>query len=109
MVRILPATSYAHTDLRAEQAWTYKVYAFNRYGNSKTTTAELTIETNEADDPTPPGNLFALQAMDGKVNLYWTAPDDGGQDIESYRVEVSDTNNKWPSAAFGQLDVLQPR
>ena len=63
--------------------WTYKVYAFNRYGNSRTTTAELTIETNEADDPTPPDNLFALQAMDGpKVNLYWTAPDDGGQDID---------------------------
>ena len=62
VIRILPATSYAHTKLRAENEWTYKVYAFNRYGNSQTTTAELTIETDEADDPTAPGNLFALQA-----------------------------------------------
>ena len=42
VIRILPATSYAHKKLRAEQEWTYKVYAFNRYGHSKTTTAELT-------------------------------------------------------------------
>lgn len=109
MVRILPGTSYAHKSLRAEQEWTYKVYAFNRYGNSKTTSAELTIETDEADDPTAPGNLFTLQAGAGMVNLYWTAPDDGGQDITSYRVEVSDTNNKWPSDAFTAIETASDK
>ena len=103
VIRILPATSYAHTKLRAENKWTYKVYAFNRYGHSKTTSAELTIETDEAGDPSEPGNLFALQAANGMVNLYWTAPDDGGQNIASYRVEVSDTNNKWPTGSFTGL------
>ena len=39
------------------------------------------------------------------VNLYWTAPDDGGQDIASYRVEVSDTNNKWPSDGFTPVEL----
>ena len=44
VIRILPATSYDHKGLRAEQEWTYKVYAFNRYGHSRTTTAELRID-----------------------------------------------------------------
>ena len=106
VIRILPATSYDHKGLRAEQEWTYKVYAFNRYGNSKTTTAELTIETDEADDPTAPGDLFALQGPAAQVNLYWTAPDDGGQNITSYRVEVSNKNNYWPSASFTTVTAL---
>ena len=106
VIRILPATSYDHKGLRAEQEWTYKVYAFNRYGHSKTTTAELTIETDEADDPSEPGDLFALQGPAAQVNLYWTAPDDGGQDITSYRVEVSNKNNYWPSASFTTVTSL---
>ena len=44
VIRILPATSYDHKGLRAEHEWIYKVYAFNRYGNSRTTTAELAID-----------------------------------------------------------------
>ena len=43
------------------------------------------------------------------VNLYWTAPDDGGQDITSYRVEVSDTNNKWPSDAFTAIETASDK
>ena len=31
-----------------------------------------------------------MQGTNAQVNLYWTAPDDGGQDITSYRVEVSE-------------------
>ena len=105
MIRILPATSYDHKGLRAEQEWTYKVYAFNRYGHSRTTTAELRITTDKADDPSEPGNLWALQGTNAQVNLYWTAPDDGGQDITSYRVEVSSKKNYWPSSTFSSVDT----
>ena len=104
VIRILPATTYAHTKLRAEEEWVYEVYAFNRYGHSETSSGERTIETDEANDPSEPGDLFALQDVTttggAEVNLYWTAPDDGGQNISSYRVEVSDTNNVWPLATL---------
>ena len=31
------------------------------------------------------------------INLYWTAPDAGGQEITGYEIDVSDTKTHWPS------------
>ena len=104
VIRILPATSYPHKSLRAEKEWTYKVYAFNRYGNSKTTTAELTITTDMRRTTPPSRATFGrCRAWITQVNLYWTAPDDGGQDITSYRVEVSNKKTHWPSSTFSAV------
>ena len=109
VIRIEPGTSYTHKKLRAEQEWTYQVYAFNRHGNSATTSGEFSAKAKAADRPTAPGNLLALQEDDDAdviVNLYWTAPDDGGQDISGYRIEVSNKANYWPSSGFIPIDAL---
>ena len=115
VIRIEPGTSYIHKkDMRAGQDWTYRVYAFNRYGNSDTTSGAFSAQAKAATQPTPPGNPLALQMEETPVddsqgvtvNLYWTAPMDGGQDISGYRVEVSNKSNYWPSSAFTTVDAL---
>ena len=109
VIRIEPAASYTHKKLRAKQNWTYEVYAFNRYGNSKTSSGEYSATTAAADDPTAPAHLLALQADSDSssiVELYWTAPDDGGQDVSSYRIEVSNKKNYWPSTGFNTNQQL---
>ena len=110
VIRIEPATSYIHKkDMRAGQDWTYRVYAFNRYGNSDTASGAFSGKAKAATQPTPPGNPLALQMDEDDavvVNLYWTAPMDGGQDVSSYRVEVSNKPNYWPSSAFTTVDAL---
>ena len=56
------------------------------------------MTTADAEDPTAPGNLLVKQVNNSEtVNLYWTKPDDGGQNVVRYRVEVSDKANYWPS------------
>ena len=115
VIRILPATTYSHMKLSAKEEWSYQVYAFNRFGHSETTSGERTIETKAANDPTAPKDLFVLQAesTDGGpvIHLYWNGPDDGGQPISSYRVEVTSDRNSWPEtlvdpAVNTNLDAL---
>ena len=99
IIRILPATSYSHTGLRAKQEWSYEIYALNEHGYSMTGSATREATTDEADDPPKPGNLLIRQVDDDGleiIELYWTISGDGGQDIVAYRVEVSDTNGQWP-------------
>ena len=100
-----PTVSYVHKKLRASNEWNYHVYAFNRFGNSKTTSGGDTLSTAAPKRPTPPSSLLILQVDGGTATtsiaqLYWTAPDDGGQDVEKYRVEVSNKKDHWPSEAF---------
>ena len=100
VIRILPATSYSHTELSAQEEWSYQVYAFNRFGHSETTSGERTVKTKAANEPTAPEDLFVLQDVSTSggpvILLYWNAPDDGGQGITSYRVEVTSKRNSWP-------------
>ena len=46
----------------------------------------LLVKQEEANGP-----------QDEVINLYWTKPDDGGQNVQRYRVEVSDKAGYWPS------------
>ena len=102
VIRILPAMSYTHKGLRAKQEWTYVVHAVNRYGHSETPSDLREAETDAAEKPGAPGSLLALQDTgSGRIiKLYWTAADDGGQDITGYQVEVSNRNRHWPTETF---------
>ena len=62
VIRILPATAYAHKNLRAKQEWTYEVYAFNRFGNSETASSERSVQSAAASRPSAPGSLLGLQS-----------------------------------------------
>ena len=111
-------TEYTHMSLRAKQKWSYEVVGFNRHGHSKTTSGVVNGAAASPKRPTYPGSLMGRQdasrAENGTlhttgedsnvVNLYWTAPSDGGQDITRYEVEISDTSNHWPSQAFLTAD-----
>ena len=113
VIRIAPAAMYTHKKLRAKQAWYYRVYAVNEHGHSATASATRNVTTAGANDPTRPGNLLVLQDevtgdVPEVVHLYWTKPDDGGQDVLRYRVEVSDKANYWPSAdAPAAVDAVE--
>ena len=100
VIRILPATTYTHKSLRASQEWEYQVYAFNRYGHSEETSGTRDVTTQDARQPTAPAGLKLIQGLTDnappEINVYWNAPDDGGQDVTSYRVEVTDKRNSWP-------------
>ena len=100
VIRILPATTYTHKSLKASQDWEYQVYAFNRYGHSGETSGTRDVTTLDAREPTAPAGLKLVQGLTTtggpEINVYWNAPDAGGQDITSYRVEVTTERNSWP-------------
>ncbi len=118
-------TEYMHKSLRAGQKWSYEVYAFNMHGHSETSSGVVNGTAAGPKRPTYPGSLLGLQdhsrASDGtivavadplptpaddenNIRLYWTAANDGGQDITRYEVQISDTPNHWPSEQFLTFD-----
>ena len=115
VIRILPATTYTHKSLRASQEWEYQVYAFNRYGHSEETSGTRDVTTQDAREPTAPAGLKLIQGVTDnggpEINVYWNAPDDGGQDVTGYRVEVTDKSSSWPETltnaeALTNFDVM---
>ena len=85
----------------AKQKWSYEIYAVNEHGYSEKVSATRNATTAAAKNPGRPGSLLALQVTNADsriVNLYWTKPDAGGQEITGYEIEVTDKSNRWPSA-----------
>ena len=109
VIRILPATTYTHKGLRASQDWEYQVYAFNRYGNSEETSGTRDAITQDAREPTAPVGLKLVQGLTTtggpQINVYWNAPDDGGQNVTSYRVEVTTDRSSWPETLTGTTAI----
>ena len=110
IIRILPATTYTHSKLKAKQKWSYEIYAVNKHGYSEKVSATRNATTAAAKNPTSPGDLLPLQITGiapgvRTINLYWTKPDAMGQNISGYEIEVSDRRNHWPgpssAVAFG--------
>ena len=101
IIRILPATTYTHSGLKAEQKWSYEIYAVNKHGYSADkVSATRNATAADAKNPSPPGSLLAVQdtsASNRIINLYWTKPDAMGQEITGYEIEVSDRKSQWPS------------
>ena len=101
IIRILPATTYTHSNLKAKQKWSYEIYAVNKHGYSEKVSATRNATTAAAKNPTSPGDLLPLQITGNTpatrtINLYWTKPDAMGQNISGYEIEVSDRRNHWP-------------
>ena len=96
--------SYMHTELPSETSRRYEVYAVNSKGISTTARAVAPIpETDDADKPASPtlrlvplgtttGNVFT---PNGSASLYWTWPDDGGKDIESWQLQREIDGGEW--------------
>ena len=102
-----------HEGLRAKQTWNYRVYAVNEHGHSATASDKRNATTADAEDPTAPGNLLVKQENGSEtVNLYWTKPDDGGQNVVRYRVEVSDKDEllaEYPHSLSCPDDAMETR
>jgi hypothetical protein len=109
IIRILPATTYTHSNLKAEQKWSYEIYAVNKHGYSADmVSATRNATAADAKNPSPPGSLLAVQDTDTTnriINLYWTKPDAMGQDITGYEIEVSDRKSQWPSPNTPRLEA----
>ena len=66
----------------------------------------------DATAPDAPTGLTATAAGATRINLVWTAPSDGGADIEGYKIEYSRSGNPgtWSAAAAhtARMDITIP-
>ena len=99
------ATTYSVMGLRSQQSWQISIYARNKAGmnspDSTTATPPIIRRqiTGPAVAPGAPTNLVATYDATNGVDLYWLGPaDDGGADIEKYRIEVRKSGKNWPKA-----------
>ncbi len=86
------STTYSHTGLAADTAYTYKISAVNSVGTG-TASSEASATPTATSQPstvTAPGSpsLTATAASATQINLSWTAPSNGGAAITGYKIEV---------------------
>jgi hypothetical protein len=84
------STTYSHTGLTTDQAYTYRVYAINSIGTSASSSESSATPTSTSTGSSPgaPTGLTAVAASPTQVNLSWSAPsNNGGHQITGYRIE----------------------
>jgi len=64
-------TTYTNTGLSASTQYTYRVYAYNGYGNSSYSTEE-SATTLQCVSPTAPSSLQATATSSSAISLSWT-------------------------------------
>ncbi|KPJ16777.1 Twitchin [Papilio machaon] len=88
LVNVPYLSKYQHASPRRKDSGTYKIQAFNKYGQD---TAELDITVTSKPDK-PEGPLEVSDIHKDGCTLKWKRPkDDGGEPIEGYVVEKYDT------------------
>ncbi len=109
--------SYMHKNLPSETSRRYEVYAVNANGMSTTASAVAPIpETDEAGKPGKPtlrlvptfsgdGTAGSPYVPTGAASLYWTWPDDGGKDIDSWQVQRRIDNGEWTDLGTAAADA----
>ena len=80
-----PATTAYVSGLNAGSSYTFRVQAANANGTSAMSAASNAVTPTAPVAPGAPTDLVASQG-NGKVNLRWTAPNDGGRTITGYTV-----------------------
>ncbi|NDB46039.1 MAG: hypothetical protein EB163_01920 [Nitrososphaeria archaeon] len=84
------ATTYSHTGLTTDVAYSYKISAINSVGTG-TPSSEITITPSSSSAGTFPGTptgLTATPISPTQINLSWTAPSsNGGYAITGYKIE----------------------
>jgi len=97
-------TTYTDKGLDAGERRYYRVFAITGEDTARSVSE---MPSNRADamtatavKPNAPTGLRAAKTADNStVNLYWYWPaSDGGDDITSFRIEVSTQSNRWPKA-----------
>ncbi|MDE2795966.1 MAG: fibronectin type III domain-containing protein [Gemmatimonadota bacterium] len=82
------ATTYSHTGLDANTEVTYRIAAINALGNGAY--SNMATATTAATVAGAPRGLNARAVGTDRIDLWWTEPlDDGGSEIEGYRISVS--------------------
>ncbi|HEV2193363.1 MAG TPA: fibronectin type III domain-containing protein [Nitrosopumilaceae archaeon] len=77
-------TSYSHAGLTTGKTYIYRVSAINSIG---TGTPSAEVSAIAATLPNPPTGLTATAVSTTGINLYWTAPNNGGSPITGYKIE----------------------
>ena len=82
-------TSYSHTGLTTDAAYTYKVSAINSIGTSAASSESSATPTSSstATAPGAPSGLTATAVSATQINLSWSAPSSGGSAITGYKIE----------------------
>jgi len=102
-------TTYSHTGLDPSITCVYRVRATNSEGSSlwSDTDSATTGPAPIATAPDAPSGLTANPSGSSRINLSWTAPNNGGAEIEGYRIEVSPdgTANSWTELIASQTAI----
>ena len=91
------ATSYRDTGLDPETKRFYRVAAVNASGRGtvSASTTDSMATTTAKGVPAAPTGLRAVATGEETIELYWTAPDEGGAPISNYKIEVSVDGKAW--------------
>ena len=91
------ATSYEHTGLSPNRAYTYQVSAITSEGTGPPSNLASAATAPPAGVPGMPTGLGATASGDSAIDLAWTAPSDAGTSgVTGYRIEVSsDAGANW--------------
>ena len=74
--------------LSAATTYLYRVYAVNEDGNVSKTSDTRSATTDKVGNPSEPTDLTAVPNASNGIALYWSHPsDNGGADIENFRIE----------------------
>ena len=89
---------YNHKGRMANEQYRYQVYAINSIETSAGSAVRNAM-TGPQEQPDPPMDILAVQSTATAVELYWNWPEsNGGAEIESFRVEVSERSGDWPDS-----------
>lgn len=96
---------YTFTGLTNGLAYTFRVAAINRAGQSDYSTSSIAV-TPQSGTPSVPSTPTVYSFFDGggnKANVSWTAPNNGGSTITSYTVYAWDKTSPGVTAAASQV------
>ena len=86
-------TSYSDTGLTPATTYSYRVYAYNKYGESEATgIVNATTDPLSVTTPNAPSNLAATTISSTEIVLTWT---DNSNDELGFRAEISLNGTDW--------------
>ena len=104
VIRILPATAYVHKGLACQAGVDLRGLCVQPVRQLRNCVQPAQCPLGGCKPSLRSGKPYRVairrrhvSSTSKLIHLYWTAPDDGGQDVTAYEIEVSDTKGHWPS------------